>query len=160
MSGSLNSVQLIGNLGKSPEIKTMNSGDKVANFSMAMSESWTKDGERKEKTEWVNVVVWGNGLVGVIEKYVKKGSKIYIQGALRTRKYEKDGSDRYATEVVVQGIGGKMLLLGDAGGSDGENRGRQTGSDSGYDQPTGGGGGGFSADLDDEIPFATNRSIW
>lgn len=154
MSASLNMVQLVGNLGKAPEIKTMNSGDKVANFSMAMSESWTKDGEKKEKTEWVNVVVWGNGVVGVIEKYVNKGSKIYVQGALRTRKYEKDGQDRYATEVVVQGMGGRILLLD----------GKKSGDDDGYGKAAETGGGGvseqFSADLDDEIPFVTNRSVW
>ena len=112
---SLNLVQLIGNLGKDPEIKSMNSGDKVANFSVACTEKWkTKEGESKERTEWVNIVCWGNGLVGVIEKYVKKGSRIYVQGQLRTRKYEKDGSDRYVTEVVVQGFGSKVLMLSDA----------------------------------------------
>ncbi len=147
MSGSLNQVTLIGNLGKDPDIRTMqNSGDKVANFSMAMTETWTKDGEKKERTEWANIVVWGNGVVGVIEKYVSKGSKIMVQGQLRTRKYEKDGQDRYATEVVVQGLGGRILLLD--GKKDGD------ANQSRHERPDTGGGGGREEFPDDsEIPF-------
>lgn len=155
---SLNSVSLLGNLGKDPEIKTMTSGDKVANFSMAMTENWTKDGEKKERTEWVNVVIWGNGLVGVIEKYVSKGSKIYVQGQLRTRKYEKDGQDRYVTEVVVQGIGGKVILLDgkkDGASGGGDNGSSSGGSSGGYDKRE-----DFAADLDDEIPFVSQNEAW
>lgn len=124
MAGSLNQVQLIGNLGKDPEIRSVQSGDRVANFSVACGESW-KDkntGEKKEKTEWVNVVVWGNGLVDVIEKYVKKGSRIFVTGQFRTRKYEKDGVTHYNSECVVQGLGGRILLLGDGGGNGGNAR--------------------------------------
>src|ERR1700761_8586618 len=112
---SLNMFQGIGNVGKNPEIRTLNSGDKVANFSLAMTEKW-KDktsGEKKEKTEWLNVAVFGDGLVGVIDRYVKKGSKLYVQGAIQTRKYEKDGRDHYATELIVRGMNGKIVLLGD-----------------------------------------------
>ena len=145
----LNSVQLIGNVSKAPTIKSMNSGDRVANFSMAMKENW-KDkstGEKKERVEWVNVVVWGDGLVRVIEDYVRAGSKIYVQGQLRTRKYEKDGQDRYATEVVLQGGQGRLLLLdgkSDSSGkssSDGGNQSRHTRpAEQQYDE-------------DDQIPF-------
>lgn len=166
---SLNQVCLIGNLGKDPEIKTFNSGDKVANFSMAMSESWKdkQSGEKKEKTEWVNVAVYGDGLVGVIEKYVHKGSKLYVQGSLQTRKYEKDGQDRYATEVVVRGMGGKIVMLdGKPAGGGGSSDGGGGGGGGGHTPNHGGGGsaGGHSGnnpyDLDDDIPFATSQSVW
>lgn len=112
MAGDLNQVTLIGRLGKDPEIRSLNNGDKVANFSIATSEHWkTKDGEKKEKTEWHNVVVWGN-LVKVVEQYVHKGDKIMVQGKLTTEKYEKDGIDRYATKIVLTGYDAKLLLLG------------------------------------------------
>lgn len=153
MAASLNKVQLIGNLGKDPEIRSLNSGDRVANFSIACTESWTKNGEKNERTEWVNVVVWGSGLVGVIEQYVRKGSKIYIEGQFRTRKWQdKDSKDHWSTEVVVQGPGSKILLLGDPKGERSDsNQSRHSRDDTrGYDS---GSSGGFSADLDDEIPF-------
>jgi len=143
MAGSLNRVQLIGNVGADPEIRSVNSG-KVANFRIATSETW-KDkntGEKKERTEWHSIVVWNDGLVGVIEKYVKKGSKVMIEGQLQTRKWEKDGVDRYTTEVVLQGFGGSLLLLGDGGGG---------GRPPPADQPPDGPGG--QRELDDEIPF-------
>jgi len=112
---SLNKVMLIGNVGNDPDIKSMPSGDKVANFSVATSESW-KDkatGEKKEKTEWHRIVVFNKGLVGVIESYVKKGSKIYIAGKLQTRKWkDKDGVERYSTEIVLSGFDGELVLLG------------------------------------------------
>lgn len=108
----LNKATLIGNVGSDPEVKTMPSGDKVANLSLATSERW-KDkstGERKEKTEWHRVVVFGK-LADVVESYVKKGSKLYIEGKIQTRKWEKDGVDRYSTEIVLQGFGGTMVML-------------------------------------------------
>lgn len=173
MSGSLNRVTLIGNVGKDPEIRSMNSGDKVANFSIACTESW-KDkasGEKKERTEWVNIVVWGDGLIGVLEKYVSKGSKLYVEGKLQTRKWEdQDGKDRYTTEVVIRGFDGQVILLGDPkGGSDSsqQNRGGGDRGAGGYDRSSSGGsygGGGhresFSADLDDEIPFISMGYTW
>ncbi len=118
MAGSLNRVTLIGNCGKDPEIRQAGNGNRVATFSIATSESWTDkaSGERKEKTEWHNVVVWNDGLIGVIEKYVKKGSKVMVEGQMQTRKWEKEGIERYTTEVVLQGFGGQLILLGDAGG--------------------------------------------
>lgn len=114
MSGSVNKVILIGNVGKDPEIRTMQSTDKVASFSIATSESW-KDkasGERKEKTEWHRIAVWNQGLVGIVEKYVKKGSKIYIEGQLETRKWtNKDGVEQYSTEIVLKQFRGELTLL-------------------------------------------------
>ncbi len=116
---SVNKVILVGNLGKDPEIRTMQSGDKVANFSIATSESW-KDkasGERKEKTQWHNIVIWNPGLVTVVERYCKKGSKIYIEGQLETRSYQDGaGVDKYVTEVVLRPYKGELTLLDSAGG--------------------------------------------
>src|SRR4051812_18770551 len=113
MSGSVNKVTLIGNCGKEPELRTMQNGGKVANLSLATSESW-KDkstGEKKEKTEWHRVVVFGP-LADIIEKYVHKGSKLYVCGSLQTRKWQnKDGADQYSTEVVLQGFGAELVLL-------------------------------------------------
>ena len=113
MANSVNKVILVGNLGKNPEVRTLTSGDKVANFSVATSENW-KDktsGERKEKTQWHNVVVFNQGLVGVVEKYLHKGSKVYLEGQLETRKYEKDGKDVYTTEIVLRPYRGELTLL-------------------------------------------------
>lgn len=113
MAGSLNKVLLIGNLGRDPEVRTMQNGSKVANLNLACSESW-KDkstGERKERTEWARVVIFG-ALADIAEKYTKKGSKVYICGSMQTRKWtDKDGADKYTTEVVVQGFGGELILL-------------------------------------------------
>jgi single-strand DNA-binding protein len=113
MAYSINKVTLLGNVGKDPEIKTFPSGDKVANFSLATTESW-KDkttGEKKSVTEWHNITVKNDKLVGIIEKYVKKGSKLHIEGKLETRKYEKDGSNRYITEIVLYPHNGEIVLL-------------------------------------------------
>lgn len=162
MAGSLNRVQLIGNVGKDPEIRTLNNGNRVASFSLGMSERWKdRSGDTKEKTEWANVVCFNDGLVGVIEKYVEKGSKIFVEGQMQTRKYEKDGIDRYTTEVVIQNFGGQIILLGskpEGGGSTSRDDFRGSGARSvaGRDSdrtraysPR----ESFVADLDDEIPF-------
>lgn len=173
MAGSVNKVILIGNLGKDPEIRTFGNGGKVANFSVATSESWRdkQSGERKEKTEWTNVAIFNDGLVGIVEKYVKKGSKVYVEGKLQTRKWQdRDGNDRYTTEVVLQGYGGQLTLLDSRNyqGGGGNYGGGQSGGGN-FNQDSGGygnmnqGGGRQSAsamegpkenfDLDDEIPF-------
>lgn len=120
---SLNVWRGIGNLGSDPEIRAMTNGNKVANFSVACSESWRdkSSGERKERTEWVRIVVWSEGLVKVIEQYLKKGSKVYLEGQLQTRKWQdKDGRDQYTTEVVLQGFDAKLIMLdgkSDGGGA-------------------------------------------
>lgn len=146
MAGSLNRVQLIGNVGKDPEIRKLDNGNQVANFSLAMGESWKdKDGNKQERTEWANIVVWGDGLVSVIEKYVKKGSKLFVEGKFVTRKYEKDGSDRYTTEVVLSGFGSQLILLGDGGG--GSDRAPAS------DRPPAGRPGADRGGMDDDIPF-------
>jgi len=115
---SVNKVTLIGRVGKDPEIRSMQNGNEIANLTVATSEKW-KDkntGEKKEKTEWHNVVVFSAGLVGVIKSYVNKGSQIYVEGALQTRKWQdKSGNDRYSTEVVLQGFGSTLVLLGGRG---------------------------------------------
>lgn len=182
MAGSVNKVILIGNLGADPEIKSFQNGGRIANIRIATSEQW-KDrmtGERKERTEWHNVVINGDGLVGVVERYLKKGSKVYIEGSLRTRKWQdRDGNDRYTTEVVIAGMGGNLTMLdGAPGGGGGGSRGGDSwnqggGSSGGWDQGGGsggssgggwnqggggsGGGGGsrppFDDDLDDDVPF-------
>jgi single-strand DNA-binding protein len=113
MAYSINKVTLLGNVGKDPEIRTFQNGGKVANFTLATSESW-KDkttGEKKTATEWHNVVLHGDGLVGLAEKYIKKGSKLHIEGKLETRKWEKDGATRYTTEIVLRPYGGELVLL-------------------------------------------------
>lgn len=111
---SINKVILLGNLGKDPEIRTTTNGKEIASFSIATGESW-KDkntGERKEKTEWHNVVVFSDGLVGVVKNYLKKGSKVYVEGALQTRKWQdQSGQDRYSTEIVLQGFGATLVML-------------------------------------------------
>jgi len=124
MAGSLNRAQIIGHCGGDPEIRAAQNGNRVATFSVATSESWTDkaSGEKRERTEWHRVVCWNEGLIGVIEKYVKKGSKVMIEGQLQTRKWEKDGVERYTTEIVLQGFGGQLILLGDAGSGSGGNR--------------------------------------
>ena len=120
---SVNKVILVGNLGADPEVRSMQNGSKVANLRIATSESW-KDkasGERKERTEWHTVVIWNDGLVGVVERFLKKGSKVYIEGQLQTRKWQdQSGADRYSTEVVLQGYGGTLAMLHGAGGGGGE----------------------------------------
>ena len=114
MAGSVNKVILLGNLGQDPDVRTMQNGKKVATMSIATSDSWKdKDtGEKKEKTEWHRIVVFNEGLVGVVENYIKKGTKLYIEGALQTRKWTDDsGAEKYTTEVVIQGYGGRIDIL-------------------------------------------------
>lgn len=122
MAGYLNKVCLIGNVGQDPEIKNLTNGGVVANFSLATSESWKdkQTGEKKERTEWHRVVVFQEGLCGVIETYVRKGMRLYIEGGLQTRKWQdKDGNDRYSTEVVLTGFDAKLIMLDRGGGSEG-----------------------------------------
>jgi single-strand DNA-binding protein len=158
MAGSVNKVILIGNLGKDPEVRSMNSGDKVVSFSLATSESWRDKatGERKEKTEWHKVVIFNDQLGKVAEQYLKKGSTVYIEGALQTRKWtNKDGVEQYTTEIVLQKFRGELTMLGGRGDAGGE---RSSSYGGGERASSGGGGRGGrtdfqSADLDDEIPF-------
>ena len=153
MAGSVNKVILIGNLGADPEIRRTQDGRPIANLRIATSESWRdkNTGERREKTEWHRVVVFNEGLCKVIEQYLKKGAKVYIEGALQTRKWtDQSGQERYSTEVVLQGFNSTLTML------DGRSGGGSSGG--GGDDFGGGGGGGssrgsFSQDLDDEIPF-------
>jgi single-strand DNA-binding protein len=118
MSSSINKAVLLGNLGKDPEVHTMQSGDKVCNLTVATSESWKdkNSGEKKERTEWHRVVIFNQGLAGVAEKYLSKGSKVYLEGEIRTRKYtDKDGSERFTTEIVLQKFGGVLIMLSGRG---------------------------------------------
>lgn len=119
MAGSVNKVILVGNLGRDPEVRSFQSGDKVCNLSIATSETW-KDrasGERKEKTEWHRVAIYNQNLVTICEKYLTKGSKVYIEGKLETREYEKDGEKRYSTEITIRNFGGELTLLDGKGGN-------------------------------------------
>ena len=172
MAGSLNKVMLIGNLGADPEVKSFQNGGRICNLRIATSENW-KDkntGERKERTEWHTVVLQSDGLVGVAERYLRKGSKVYIEGSLRTRKWQdQSGNDRYSTEISVGGPGAVMTMLdgaqGGGGGGGGQrggdwnsdsNRGSGGGSGGGWNQGGQGGGSGGGSnydDLDDDIPF-------
>ena len=149
MSGSLNKVLLIGRLGADPEIKQMVNGKNVARLSLATSQSW-KDkntGEKKQKTEWHRVVIFNEGLVNVVQQYLKKGSQVYIEGQLSTRKWkdEQSGQDKYSTEVVIQGYNSSLTMLG--GRSENENNNQNTSSLTKDETPS------TSNDLDDEIPF-------
>jgi single-strand DNA-binding protein len=173
MAGSVNKVILIGNVGADPEIRRTQDGRPIANLRIATSETWRdrNSGERKEKTEWHNVVVFNEGLCKVVEQYVKKGAKLYIEGALQTRKWQdQTGNDRYSTEIVLQGFNSTLTMLDGRGEGGGDRRG---GSDFGgapnYDDygsrpssgggSSGGGGGSrsggspLSRDMDDDIPF-------
>ncbi|WP_309610382.1 single-stranded DNA-binding protein [Sphingomonas sp.] len=172
MAGSVNKVILVGNLGKDPESRSFANGGKVVSFSVATSENW-KDrasGERKEKTEWHNVSIFSEGLAGVAEKYLKKGSKVYLEGQLETRKWQdQSGNDRYSTDVVLRQFNSSMVLLdgreGGGGGSRGGGYGDEFGGGgggSGGDRFAGGGGArsqsrpqpaAFDTDLDDDVPF-------
>jgi single-strand DNA-binding protein len=159
MAGSVNKVILIGNLGQDPEVKSFQNGGRIANLRLATSENW-KDkntGERKERTEWHSVVLQSDGLVGVAERYLRKGSKVYIEGQLRTRKWQDaSGNDRYSTEVSVGGIGGVLTMLDGAPGGGGGQRGGGDdfgGGGGGRGGSGGSSGGGFGDDLDDDIPF-------
>ena len=165
MAGSVNKVILVGNLGRDPEIRTTQDGTKVANLSLATSETWRdkNSGERKERTEWHRVVIFNDRLVDVVEKYVRKGSKLYIEGALQTRKWtDKEGQERYSTEVVLQRFRGELTMLdGGRGGGGGSDFGGEPDNGGGSGGGMGGGGGGgrrsggggAPQDLDDEIPF-------
>jgi single-strand DNA-binding protein len=164
MAGSVNKMILVGNLGRDPEIRTTQDGLKIANLSLATSESWRdkNSGERKERTEWHRVVIFNERLVDVVEKYVKKGSKLYIEGALQTRKWtDNSGAEKYTTEVVLQRFRGELTMLDGRGGGESGGMGGSTpddiGSSGGGGGMGGGGGrrsgGGGSQDLDDEIPF-------
>ena len=147
MSGSINKVIIIGNLGRDPEVRRMNSGDSVVSFSVATTESWKdKSGERQERVTWHNIVVFNEGLGKVAEAYCKKGSKVYIEGQLQTRKYtDKDGAEKYATEIVLQNYRGELTMLG----------GKPDGDKSDDPRPAAGKpAGGIARDLDDSIPFA------
>lgn len=174
MAGSLNKVMLIGNLGADPEIRSFQNGGKVANLRIATSETW-KDrntGERQERTEWHTVAIFSEGLVGVVERFLRKGSKVYIEGQLQTRKWQdQSGNDRYSTEVVIRGMNGSLTMLdGAQGGSGGgggqrgggsswdQGGGRSSGSWNQGGESSGGGarssgGGSNYDDLDDDIPF-------
>ncbi len=169
MAGSVNKVILVGNLGADPEIRRTQDGRPVANLRIATSDTWRdkNTGERKEKTEWHRVVVFNEGLCKVIEQYLKKGAKVYLEGALQTRKWQdKDGQDRYSTEVVLQGFNSVLTMLdsrgggGSSGGDFGSNDDfGSSGASGGFSgggqrrQPAMAGGGGRGNDMDDEIPF-------
>ena len=147
MAGSVNKCIIVGNLGADPEVKSFSNGGRIANLRIATSESW-KDkatGERKERTEWHSVTIQGDGLVGIVERYLRKGSKVYVEGKLQTRKWQdQSGNDRYTTEVVVSMGGALTMLDGVQGGAEGrQQENRQQSNTS----------GGFADDLDDEIVF-------
>lgn len=157
MAGSVNKVILIGNLGRDPEIRTLNSGDRVCNLRIATSETWRDKatGERKEKTEWHQVVIFNENIVKVAENYLKKGSTVYIEGALTTRKYtDQQGVEKYTTEVVIQRFNGQLTMLGGRGDGGGASRG-----DDDYSSGFSTGGANKPAgpkenyDLNDDIPF-------
>ncbi len=157
MAGSVNKVIILGNLGRDPEVRTFQNGGKVCNLRIATSETW-KDkntGERREKTEWHSVAIFQEGLVRVCEQYLRKGSKVYIEGQLQTRKWQdQSGADRYSTEIVLQGFNGSLVMLdsrGEGGGGGGGYGGDQGGYGGGDPGPAPAQGGG--SDFDDEIPF-------
>jgi single-strand DNA-binding protein len=171
MAGSVNKVIIVGNLGADPEVKSFQNGGRICNLRIATSEDW-KDrttGEKKERTEWHQVVLSTDGLVGVAERYLKKGAKVYVEGQLQTRKWQDaSGNDRYTTEIRVGGFDGKLVMLdGARGGSGGGGNDGWSGGSSGGGAPSGGGqggsnwqggssgfgGGDFDNDLDDDVPF-------
>ena len=168
MSGSVNKVILVGNLGRDPEVRRLNSGDQVVNIRIATSENWRDKatGERKEKTEWHNVVIFNEGIGKIVEQYCKKGTKVYLEGQLQTRKWtDQSGAEKYTTEVVLQRFRGELTLLDSrgAGGSSesfggGEER-SSGGASFGRSSPVerrpalASGGGGGAPDIDDDIPF-------
>ncbi len=168
MAGSVNKVILVGNLGKDPESRTFANGGKVVSFSLATSENW-KDrasGERKEKTEWHNISIFSEGLAGVAERFLRKGSKVYVEGQLETRKWQdQSGNDRYTTDVVLRNFNSSMVLLdareGGGGGGNFGGGGSEYGSGGGGGSFSGGGSkpqsrpqpAAFDTDLDDDVPF-------
>ncbi len=160
MAGSVNKVILIGNLGRDPEVRFSQDGNKIVNMSVATSETWNDraSGERRERTEWHRIVVFNDRIADVAEKYLKKGSKVYIEGQLQTRKWQgQDGQDKYTTEVVLGRFRGELTMLdtrgggggGGGGGGDYGGGGGDTGAEPDYAAP----GGGGADDLDDDIPF-------
>lgn len=167
MAGSVNKVILVGNLGADPEIRRTQDGRPIANLRVATSESWRdrNSGERKERTEWHRVVIFSEGLCKLAEQYLRKGSKVYIEGQLQTRKWtDQGGQERYSTEVVLQGFNATLTMLDGRGEGGGASQGGGDQGGGGYDnyesRPASGGGsgarssgGGFSQDLDDDIPF-------
>ncbi len=169
MAGSVNKVILVGNLGRDPEVRHTQDGRSIVNLRIATSETWKdrNSGERKEKTEWHSIVIFGDGLTKVAEQYLRKGSKIYVEGALQTRKWQdKDGNDRYSTEVVLQGPRAVMTMLDgrSGGGGDGDYGGGGSSGSGGFNEGYGGGGSGrsggasssrdtFRDELEDDIPF-------
>lgn len=158
MAGSVNKVILVGNLGADPEIRRTQDGRAIANLRVATSESWRDkmSGERRERTEWHRVVIFNDGLCRVAEQYLRKGSKVYVEGQLQTRKWQdQSGQDRYSTEIVLQGFNSTLQMLdgrNEAGGGGGAPAPYGGGNDSGFGGPPQQ-GGGFSSDMDDEIPF-------
>ena len=163
MAGSVNKVILVGNLGKDPETRRLNSGDPVVNLRIATSESW-KDkatGERKEKTEWHNVVIFNENLARVAEQYLRKGSKVYVEGQLQTRKWtDQSGQEKYTTEVVLQRFRGELTILDSRGSGEVADDGGGSRGEFGRSSPmekrpamAGAGGSRFAGDLDDDIPF-------
>ena len=176
MAGSVNKVILVGNLGADPEIRNMQNGKPVCNLRIATSESWNDraSGERRERTEWHRVVIFNEGLCRVAENYLRKGSKVYLEGQLQTRQYEQDGITKYSTEIVLQGFNSNLTMLDSAGGNGGgmgggnqggggfgggSNQGggfgggNQGGGFGGGNQGGGFGGGSSGGDFDDDIPF-------
>ncbi|MBL8537212.1 MAG: single-stranded DNA-binding protein [Hyphomonadaceae bacterium] len=161
MAGSVNKVILVGNLGKDPEVRRLNSGDPVVNLRIATSETWRdkQSGERKEKTEWHNVVIFNEQLAKVAEQYLKKGSTVYIEGQLQTRKWtDQSGQEKYTTEVVLQKYRGELTMLGGRGDGGGarsydDEGGGSFSSRAGSKRVSDGPRESFNADLDDEIPF-------
>jgi single-strand DNA-binding protein len=163
MAGSINKVILVGNLGRDPEIRQTQDGREIAHLSIATSDTWRdkNTGERKEKTEWHRVVIFSDGLINVVKNYLHKGSKVYVEGSLQTRKWtDQSGQEKYTTEVVLQGFGGTLTMLDSKGGGGGAGA-----SNDGYNDNYGGGyesqparkpamaGGPAAPDLDDDIPF-------
>lgn len=163
----LNQCQFIGHLGADPEVRTTQGGNKIANLRIAVSEKWKdRNGEQKERTEWVTVAIFSEGLVGVVERFLRKGSKVYISGKMSTRKWQdQSGNDRFSTEIVLQGFDAKLVMLdGPQSGqrNDGPRHDNQSGFGGG-NAPRGGGSmqGAFGGELDDELPpFVTMGGIW
>jgi single-strand DNA-binding protein len=163
MAGSLNRVMLIGNLGADPEIRSFQNGGKVCNLRIATSEQWKdkNSGERQERTEWHTVAIFSEGLVNVAERYLRKGSKVFIEGKLETRKWQdQSGNDRYSTEVVLRGFGSTLTMLDGPNGGQGSQGQSSGNSGGGAGWPSGNDSGGSNYDdLDDGIPFLTSDSI-
>ncbi len=154
----LNQVQIIGNLGADPETRSFQNGGKVCNLRVAVTERWKSNGEQKERTEWVTVAIFSEGLVGVAERFLRKGSKVFLQGKLATRKWQdQSGNDRFSTEVVLQGFDAKLLMLDGVKQDDGLRHRNQDGF--GGSGRLRGGGSQFEQDLDDEVPFVTCAPI-